>query len=53
MFCLNKFLFIKVIEFLFVLFYNLWEPTGMLGQGRKKSFIIAMFLGTLNPTLAK
>ena len=42
-----KLLFILVIEFLFGLFYNGLEPAGMLGQGRKKSFIIAMFFGTL------
>ncbi|MBQ4129884.1 MAG: hypothetical protein IJD69_00700 [Alphaproteobacteria bacterium] len=50
---MDKLLFILVIEFLFGLFYNGLEPAGMLGQGRKKSFIIAMFFGTLNPTLAK
>ena len=38
-----KLLFIKVIEFFFRLFYNPCEPTGMLGQGRKKSLIVAMF----------
>ena len=42
-----KLLFIKVIEFLFRLFYNPCEPTGMLGQGRKKSLIVAVFFGTL------
>ena len=44
---MDKLLFILVIEFLFGLFYNGLEPAGMLGQGRKKSFIIAMFFGTL------
>ena len=44
---LAKLLFIKVIEFLFRLFYNPCEPTGMLGQGRKKSLIVAVFFGTL------
>ena len=44
---MDKLLFILVIEFLFGLFYNGLEPAGMLGQGRKKSFIIAMFFGAL------
>ena len=35
---------IKVIEFIFRLFYNDLEPTGMLGQGRKKSYIAAVHI---------